>query len=228
MLNRFWDFQKLLVNLADFDGERKSGLLKSFFTGMSAFFLSAILGYGPVTFLPLMVGLLMIRHIVHAESELLDTLPVAKIYTIVNMYLFMILAILFGHFIFMIIFPILDIPNLKVIVSLIYGWKVALLLFLTCIVIMSIFIPIFFIKKKIIRWPLCFISYLGILIYLVSYKQRTFPILLETRYGYIDYMKILVDMNNLNNILFYLLALAVIGLPVSIGISYRLYRGKRC
>ncbi|GAA0179987.1 hypothetical protein SH2C18_27600 [Clostridium sediminicola] len=233
MMNRIVNFHKILSISTDLQSKSKMYALKYFFTYMGVFFLSDILGYGAMTYVPIMLGLVMVRNIIKSENKILEILPVSKIYTIVNIYLFIIGALVLAGLIIMgilsifglitHIIPKLDFGGFETILSFIYGWKVVVVLFLIYLIIMSIFIPMFFVNKRITRWILYIIGYFVMFISLVIYK-KTFLVTLDS--NKINLIKTLNTMTNFNEILFDLLSIVAIALPLSLFISYRLYKGK--
>lgn len=238
MMNRFWSYQKLLLLSCNFQSKGSKANISALKFGLvfgGVGFLSAMLGYGNTTYLLLVCGLLLVNYIIKSEDKLFEIPPVSKLYFTVNVYLFTFMVMLFLAMVFLGVFSIFElitytVPKLdfgitEILLGLIKGWKIVVILALVYVVIISIFIPTFFIKRKIIRRTIEILEYMVVYITLVAYKKNLPVVIEENR---INLIKTLNAMTNADGMIVSLILISAIVLTISIWISYRLYVGKRC
>lgn len=233
MLKKFWNYQRLLNFSGGFDNVKKPSKLLFVITIIFAFILNGILNGGGVIFFATIMSLYIGYSIINAESRLFESVPVSKIYSFINLYSYSYLMGLFIialGLIFQLPLEIFSVYNLycgldeTYILKFINNWRAILLTGSISIIIVSILLPIFFIRinslRKILAISVVSLATMGI----ISFKN-TLPII--DKIGEINFLESIKIMNNYNDILLILGCICVVSIPISILISYKIYRGKR-
>jgi len=232
MLSRFWNYQLLLSGSIGFvNAKNKSKLyfLKIFiFIIFISIFIGNIDGIG-VIFFPIAITLCMVYSIVNSQNKLFEIVPVSKLYSLINIYLYVFvtnLAITAGSIIgFMLtrlltqLTPVLDRSLFA------DTWKGILITVFISTIMASILVPIFFIKLKTLRKTLTIAVVILITIALMLFGNEL-PMI--TMFGKIKFLESITIVPHYNAVLSILACVCVVIIPISIFISYRLYKGKRC
>ena len=234
MLKKFWNYQRLLNFSEGFDNVNKSSKIVYVITYMFAFIVNGILDGGGIIFFGVIMSLYAGYNIINSQSRFFETVPVSKLYSFVNIYSNVYLISFFTFALILIVLLPLEIfavnaMELKLteayIMPFFNNWRAILLTGSLSILIVSILLPIFFIRINALRKTLTALVVTVATIGITFFKY-TLPVIDKT--GEIDFLDSLKIMNDYNNILLILVCIGVVAVPISILISYRLYKGKRC
>ena len=199
-----------------------------------AFILNGILDGGGIIFFVVIMSLYIGYCIINAESRLLESVPVSKLFSFINIYSYVYLMSFFIIAVGLIIIlpvEIFSVYNLDCkltetyILKFITNWKAILLTGSLAIIIVSILLPIFFIRINALRKTLTILMIILATGGIIFFKS-TLPVV--DKIGEINFLESINIMNNYNDILLILACVCVVIIPISIVISYRLYKGKRC
>ncbi|MGV8983598.1 hypothetical protein [Clostridium sp.] len=227
MLNKFWNYQLLLCGSIGLVNDKKA--FKSHFFILFCFilfigvFTGSIDGIG-VIFYPLIITLSMVYSIINSQNRLFEIVPVSKMYSLINIYLYVFitsLAITIGGSAGIILARFL-VQLTSTLNVLKINWKAVFLIGSISTIMTSILLPIFFIKLNFLRKALT-ITVAALVTIVLLY---TAPIVTEL--GIISFLESIKVIPNSNEISLILICVCVVILPISILISLRLYKGKRC
>lgn len=236
MLKKFWNYQMLLSGSLGLANEEKSSKFPFFFILIYSLFLVplyVIFGNGGLIFYPLVFTLHAVYCIANSRSKLFEIVPVSRLYAIINIYLYffvMTLSLIAGGLISLLSFEILALFTSTftladtVISILLTNWKGILVINCISIIMVSILLPIFFIMLNSLRKTLTISVVILISIALISFKN-TLPVVPEL--GKISFLESITIMSHYNEILLMLACACVVILPISMLISYKLYKGRR-
>lgn len=231
MLKRFWNYQLLLSGSIGFINAKNKS--KLYFLSILIFvifmgiFIGNIDGTG-VIFYPIAITLCMVYSIINSQNKLFEIVPVSKLYSLINIYLYVFvttLAIYVGSTIGFILArfltkltPVLDISLLA------DTWKGILMTGFISTIMASILVPIFFIKLKSFRKTLIISVVILITIVFMLFINEL-PMI--TMFGKIKFLETITIMPHYNEVLLILACVCVLIIPISIFISYKIYKGKR-
>jgi len=239
MLKRFRSYQLLLgcssLNFNNIKGSSEQpfsvtfiyALLYSVICGLFVLTLSVTLGPTSSFILyPMVLILFMAYSIINSQNKLFEIVPVAKVYTLINIYLYvfvMSLAMTVGSTISLLLLNFfLKFSTTFNIITFVNNWKFILVSSCTYAIVASILLPIFFIKSNSLRKFLT-ISAVALITITLIWFTRTFHVLKEIA-------EIDPNINFQYNVttLLILACASIVIIPISMLISYRLYQGKRC
>jgi hypothetical protein len=201
---------------------------------MFAFILNSILDGGGIIFFSVILSLYWGYCIINSENRFFQNVPVSKLYSFVNIYanvylinFFMItLFLIFLLPLEMFFINIMDLEITEVYITPFFNnWRVIGLTASIAIIILSILLPIFFIRNNVIRKTLTILVVILSTTGIILFKYRL-PVV--DKIGKINFLGSIKIMNNYNEILLILVCICVVAIPISIGTSYRFYKGKRC
>ena len=225
MMEKLLNYQKLLSNSlkpGQTYGDSSHQFVKLLLINFFIIFAASIKGIVQYVFILLGFSLVYVYYIINSPNKLYEIPPVSKQYTIVNIYLYVLIVItlsyIFGFAANMI--TLLSIGEKYLFIDFITSWKDVILSLLSSILVGCIYIPVFFIKPLFIR---------RILILLETILFKLFLIELNNNLGNsngMSFLKRISLLGNYNMVLITLMLLFIIIAPISIAISYRLYRGK--
>jgi|GEM_PF-2976931 len=242
MITRFWNYQRLL-NHSIKSSNNKERSRAPFFNHMLFFifmysFIFTLDG-GGIVFFPIICTLSIVYQIINSRNKLFEIVPVSKLYSCLNIYLFVlgVILVFISTFVLLGVFSLLfnnimhmhfvlnfNLDGSNVILSL-RDWKSTLIPGCISIIITSILLPMFFIKNNILRKCLTLLSVALATISLISFRN-TLPVLPVL--GEINFLKSIKLLPQYNEILLILSCICVVIFPISMFISYKLYKGKRC
>ncbi|MBZ9636332.1 hypothetical protein [Clostridium sp. FP1] len=237
MLNRFWNYQLLLSGSLGFVNAKKTSKLHFFILFISILFMGIFTGMldgGGVIFYPIVFTLYADYHIINSQNRLFEIVPVSKLYVLINIYLYVFVMSLFftgGAIIGLVPFKILTLFTstftlVDTIISLLVNnWRAILVAGCISTIIVSILLPIFFIKPNLLRKALTISAVALVTIALLLFRN-TLPVITEL--GEINFLESITIMPHYNEILLILCCVCIVIIPISIFISYKLYKGKRC
>ena len=239
MLKRFWNYQLLLgcssLSFHNIKGSSEQsfyvtfvyGLLYLIIYGLFVVTLSVTLGPPSILILyPLVFILFMAYSIINSQNKLFKFVPVSKVYSLINIYLYaFVMSLTISIISTMLIIPLnflLKLSTTSNIIPFVNNWKVILVSGCICAIISSILLPIFFMKLNFLRKFLTISAAALVTIALILFT-RTFHVLNEI--AEID-PNIIPEYNGTT--LLILACASIVIIPISMLISYRLYKGKRC
>jgi len=242
MITRFLNYQRLL-NLSINSFNNKQHPRVPFLNHMLFFifmysFIFTLDGSGTV-FFPIIFTLSIVYQIINSQNKLFEIVPVSKLYSCLNIYLFVLVVILvfITTFVLLGLFSLLfnnimhmhfvinfNLDGSNVILSF-RDWKSTLIPGCISIIVASILLPMFFIKNKVLRKSLTLSSVALATISLISFRN-TLPVVPVL--GKINFLKSIIILPHYNKILLILTCICMVILPISISISYKIYKGKRC
>ena len=239
MLKRFRSYQLLLgCSSLNFYNIKGSSELPFFVTFFYVLLYSVIFGLfvatlsvtlGPTSFIilySLVFILFMAYSIINSQNKLFEIVPVLKIYSLINIYLYvfvMSLTITVGSTMLIILLNyVLKFSTTSNIIPFVNNWKAILVSGCIYAIVASILLPIFFIRLNFLRKFLSISAVALITITLILFK-RTFPVLKEIA----EISPNIIPQYNETTLLI-LACTSIVIIPISMLISYRLYKGKRC
>jgi hypothetical protein len=237
MIKRFWSYQVLLGASAGFANakeHRKLPFFMFFIYMLYAITLGVMLREAGIIFFPLVLILFPTYFIITSQNKLFETVPVSKLYSLINIYLYSLVMILslIGTFVIMALsFKILKlfIHNFTcadfVINSLVNNWKAILITGFIYAIIVNILVPVFFINLNFLRKALT-ISIVALIIIALRLFKNTLPVVTEL--GKTNFLDSIAMMSHYKEFLLILVCGCAVIIPISMFISYRLYKGKRC
>lgn len=229
MLKKFWNYQRLLSASVGSVNAKKQSKLNFVFMFVFMGIFSAILDGGEVLVYPITIILWMVYAIVNSQNKLFEIVPVSKLYSLINIYLYvfiMNLAItvvsIIGLIPVKILFQSTSVGNISILSD---NWEAILITGCIATIIASILLPTFFIRLNFLRKALTISVVSFVTIALVLFKN-TLPVV--TGIGKINFLERINTMPYYNETLLILVCVCIVIIPISIFISYRLYKGKRC
>lgn len=239
MLKRFWNYQLLLgyssLSFNNIKGSSEQpfyitfvyGLLYSIFFGLFVVTLSVTLGPTSILILyPIVFILFRTYSIINSQKKLFEIVPVSKVYSLINIYLYvfvMSLTITVGSTMLIILLNyVLKFSTTSNIIPFVNNWKAILVSGCIYAIVASILLPIFFIRLNFLKKFLSISAVALITITLILFT-RTFHVLNEIA----EINPNIIPQYNETTLLILACASIVI-IPISMLISYRLYKGKRC
>ena len=232
MFKRMCNYQNLLMNSIYVGTLQK--IQKQTFFGMIAgvlisnFVFTLTDGSG-MRFFPFVISLYFIYLIITSGNKLYEIVPVSKKYTLINIYLFVLTAIICVSVVIMIVQPLMFLlisafgDNIGLFESA-NEWKLILIMECITIIIAEILLPLFFIRMKMLRLTLIAIVVAAVVFLRLFLNSLT----VESLSGKINLIESIKIMPNFNVVFMIFLTISVIMIPTSMLISYRIYRGKRC
>ncbi|MGH4118689.1 ABC-2 transporter permease [Clostridium sp.] len=227
MLKKFLNYQKLLSYSTKFTSGKKRSKSTLFLTFILMYILIIFMitfGEGGFIFYPTVSTLFAVYSIITAKNKLYEVIPVSKLYLLTNIYLYVFISIYVATTLLLIAIMLFTQLNLTLGMNLpTNSWKTILVIYCITSIIASISLPIFFIKLNFLRKLLTILIIVFIPIVLLFFKN-TLPVVTELDKVY--FWESITIMPNYNE---YILAcICVVILPISMLISYKLYKGKRC
>lgn len=225
-MNKTINYQKLLgasFTLGETYDDSKHPIIKYV---LALFIISLIISprgqAGQFIFIILGYCLITIYYIVNSSRKLYEIPPVSKLYTLLNIYLFTLITIFSFSFILMIgyLATYFSFDSIKLLNNFISCFKGIILSLFLFLIISSVYIPTFFIKP------------LGIRRLLILFETIIFKILLLIANNKLDnynvqpFIKKIGDLSSYSRILTITLFMSIVIAPISIFISYKLYRKK--
>ncbi|MBK5240132.1 hypothetical protein [Clostridium sp.] len=227
MLKRFNKFQQLLACSAKFTGGNKRSKPTFFLTFIYMYILIIFMitfGEGGFVFYPTVSILFAVYSIINAKNKLFEVIPVSKLYSLINIYLYVFITIYVANTLLLIAIMLFSQLNLTLGMNLpTNSWKTILVIYCITSIIASISLPIFFIKLNYLRKLLTISVIVLIPIVLLLFKNTLSVV---TELDKVHFWKSITLMPHYNE--FILILLCVVILTISMLISYRLYKGKRC
>lgn len=229
MLKKFWNYQMLLSHSAGSSNVKKS--LTFVFFNIFIYMLimltfALIVGEGGLIFYPTVFALYAVYSTINSQNKLFEIVPVSKLYLLINIYLFVFISIAFPITILLIFVRFMTQLNFTSGMStLVTSWKTVLIIGCMPTIVTSILLPIFFITFNFLRKTLTILVVVLIPIVLLLFKN-TLPVVTEL--GTMNFWKSIALMPHYNEFLSILTCVCVLIIPISMLISYRLYKGKRC
>ena len=227
MLKRFWNYQLLLGRSLRLDNEKKHSKLTFFLMFIYMYpmiIFMIIFGQGGFVFYPTVYTLYNAYSIVNSKNKLFEFVPVSKLYSLTNIYLYAFISIYIANTLFLILMMLnTQLNSIFRTDILINNWKTILVMYCIPSIIASIILPIFFIKFNFFRKFLTITAIVFIPIVLLLFKN-TLPIVTELDKVY--FWKSITLVPHYNE--FILISLCVVLIAISMLISYKLYKGKRC
>jgi hypothetical protein len=227
MLKKFNKYQQLLSCSTKFTSGKKRSKPTFFLTFIYMYILiifMIILGDGGFVFYPVVSFLFAVYSVITSKNKLFEVIPVSKLYSLVNIYLYVFISIYVANtllFIFVMLNTQLDSPlPMNIFVN---DWKSILTMYCITSIIASISLPIFFIKLNSLRKLLTLSGIILIPLVLLLFKN-TLPVVTEL--DKVHFWESITLMPHYNE--FILILLCVVILTISMLISYKLYKGKRC
>ncbi|MBZ9608840.1 hypothetical protein G9F73_013610 [Clostridium estertheticum] len=229
MLKKFWNYQLLLSRLAGSNNVKKSltfVFFNIFIYMLVLITLDLIFGDGGFIFYTTVFALYAAYSIINSQNKLYEIVPVSKLYSLINIYLFVFIAITLPTTILLIFERLMTQLNFDSSMSvLINSWKPIVIIGCTSTIVASILLPIFFIKLNTLRKTLTLLVVVLIPIVLLLFKN-TLPVVTEL--GTTNFWKSIAIMPHYNEFLLILVCVSLVTIPISMLISHRLYKGKRC
>ena len=237
MLNKFWNYQLLLSGSLGFTNEEKSSKFPFFSILIYSLFivtLFILFGNGGFIFCPLVFTLHAVYSITNSQNKLFEIVPVSRLYALINIYLYvfvMSLSLIAGGLISLLSFKILALFTSTftladtVISLLVTNWKAILVINCISTIMVSILLPMFFIMLNFLRKTLT-ISVVALFMISLILFRNTLPVVPEL--GKIRFLESITIMPHYNEVLLVFTCVCVVMLPISMFISYKLYKGKRC
>ena len=242
MLKRFWNYQLLLgwssLSFNNIKGSSERpfyvtfvyGLLYSILFGLFFVTLSVTLGTTSIIILyPIVFILFRTYSIVNSQKRLFEIVPVSKVYSLINIYLYffvMSLTITVGSTLLIVLLnPLLKFSTTSTLIPLVNNWKAILVSGCIYAIIASILLPTFFIKHNSLRK---FVTISAVALVTISFRffTRSFHVFKEI--AEMNFIKNINIIPHVNEALFILACASIVIIPISMLISYRLYKGKRC
>lgn len=228
MLKRLWNYQLLLGGSLKSTNIKKSPKQASFIIFiymLIVFTLSLILGQGGFIFYPTIFTLYAVYSIVNSSNKLFEIVPVLKLYSLINIYIYVFISITLANTLLLIIGKLLAHLSASMGMNvLINSWKNIFVIESISTIVASILLPIFFIKLNSLRKKL--IISVNVIVPIALLLFNKMPVV--TEFDKVHFWKSITIMPNYNQFLLILACVCVIILPVSMLISYKLYKGKRC
>ena len=235
MLKTLWDYQKLLMNALGFriiKSQRNSAFLRLFIPIAISEILFTLTDR-TVIFFPTTIALYLIYFIITSENRFFEIVPVSKKYTIFNIYLLVLLISISITAALLVLYLLLSLfenfgfntDTYIAIHTSIIDYKISFQIVCIMVIIANIIIPLFFIRLKQLR--------IILLIFLIVFATIIF-------FSITTSLAVTPDSININlfqgiktipisgSISMLLMITSVVIIPLSMLISYRIYRGKRC
>jgi hypothetical protein len=229
MLKRFWNYQRLLSASIGVTNAKKHLKFDYIIIFIYMYIFSEMLKGGQTIVYPTTIALWGVYSIVNSQNKLFEIVPVSKIYSLINIYLFVFIinlltmvGITVAFRALVLLMPSMDLTDINLLAINLRSLLVA-----ACIstIIASILVPIFFIKhnfpRKILTISVVIIVTMALLLF-----KNILPTQIET--GKISFLESIKIMPHYNEFLLILACACVVIIPISMFISYRLYKGKRC
>lgn len=225
-MNKIINYQKLLgasFTLGETYDDSKHPIIKFLLVLFIILLIVSIEGQaGQFIFIILGYCLINIYYIINSSNKLFEVPPVSKVYTLLNIYLFTLITILSFSFILLMGYLITNFSfdSIKLLNNFISCFKGIILSLFLFLIISSVYIPAFFIKP------------LGIRRLLILFETIIFKILLLAvnnkldNYNVQPFLKRIGDLSSYSRILMIIMLTFIIITPISIFISYKLYRKK--
>jgi hypothetical protein len=225
MMNKFLNYQKLLARSlkpGETYDDSNHPFTKFSLVIFFIYLIVSIKGTGQFIFIILGYCLVYIYYIINSSNKLYEIPPVSKLYTVVNIYLYFLLTIIICYILgFGVnIITLLSFGEKYLFLDFITSWKGVILSLLLSIFISCIYIPAFFIKPLAIRRVLILLETIFFKILLIALNNSI------GNSNEMSFLKRISTLGNYNIILIILMLFLIIIAPVSIAISYRLYRRK--
>lgn len=208
MLKKLWSYQELLSASSHSERYIYHYKLRSII-----FFILFIIALGElfngreIIFIPIILTLPGVYAIVNSQKKMFEIVPVSKLYSHINIYLYA-----FVTSFFMSVVITIGIRSIKI-----------LELFALNTIIISILLPIFFIRINALRKILA-ISVVTLLIIVLRSLTTSLPVI--TNHDNVQFFKSIGMMPNYSEFLLLLVGISVVMIPISIFTSYRIYNGK--
>ncbi|MBW9146901.1 ABC-2 transporter permease [Clostridium sp. CM028] len=232
MLKKLLNYQTLLSyssGIASTENSLKSSFFTVFIYVLFLFTLSLILDAGGLVFCPIFFTLHAVYYTINSQNKLFEIVPVPKLYSIINIYLFVLvknLCFTVGITLGLILTGLspqsTDVLDM---ISLANNWKAVLVTSCISTIIASVLLPIFFIRLNPLRKALT-ISIVTLVTIALLLFENALPV--STEFGTLHFLESIATMPHYNEFLLLLVCVCVVIIPISMLISYRLYKGKRC
>lgn len=229
MLKRFWNYQLLLSSSIGLANDKKTSKSHFFIIFSFILFLGVFTGNVDgigVIFYPLIITLCMVYSIINSQNKLFEVVPVSKIYSLINIYLYVFitsLAITIGSTIGIILLTFLvQLTSTLNINTLESNWKAIFLIGSISIIMTSILLPIFFIKHNFLR------KSLTIIVVVISKIVLLYTAPIVTELGNVSFLESIKIMPFSNEVSLILIFVCLVILIISLFISYKIYKWKRC
>ena len=232
MLKKLLNCQTLLSyspGIAGTKNSLKSDLFIVFIYVLFLFSLSLILGAGGLVFCPMFFTLYAVYNIVNSQNKLFEIVPVSKLYSLINIYLFVFvknLCFTAGIALALILMGLsAQSTSALDMISLVNNWKAVLVIGCISTIIMCILLPVLFIRLNFLRKILTASAVAFSILALLLFENILH---VATEFGTMHFLKSITITPHYNEILLISVCVCVVIIPISILISYRLYKGKRC
>lgn len=225
-MNKIINYQKLLgasFTLGETYDDSKHPIIKYV---LVLFIISLIISPGgqPGQFIFIILGycLITIYYIVNSSRKLYEIPPVSRFYTLLNIYLFTLITIFSFSFILLIgyLTTYFSFDSIKLLNNFISYFKGIILSLFLFLIISSVYIPTFFIKSLGIRRLLILFQTILLKILLLIANNKF------ASYNVHPFLKRIGDLSSYSRILMIIMLTFIIITPISIFISYKLYRKK--
>jgi len=231
MLKKFLNYQLLLSGSLDWATSQKDSkkvFFSIFILFIFMFSLSAMFDGGGIIFYPIPYILYVTYSIINSQNKLFEIPPVSKMYTLINIYLFVFVTglgiIIAGALIILfveLLLPIssaFNLSNVEGAILLSDSWRAILVTGCMTAIIFNVLLPIFFIRSNFLRKVLIILVTVFATIALLLFKNALF---VET--GKMNFVKSINIMPNYYEILLILACVSLVTIPISIIVSYRIY-----
>lgn len=240
MLKKFWNYQLVLSASIYFGNDKGHSKIPPLSYILFIIFMitfTAMLDGGGIVFFPIIGILYMTYGIINSQHKLYELVPVSKLYSHLNIYLYILVTSFYTIVIFALMGLLLFLsqilltfifdldPVISMMSSSLNDWILTLIPGCISIILVSILLPIFFIRHNFLRKALT-LSVVALTTIVLKTFRNTLPIVPEL--GEISFLESIIIMPHYSQILFILACVCVVILPISMLISYRLYKGKRC
>lgn len=229
MLKKIWNYQLLLGNSIGVSSEKASfklNFLRIFIYILFLFSLSLIIGDGGLILYPTVFTLYAIYSKLNSQTRLFEAVPVSSLYSLVNIYLYVFISIIFSTTLLLIVVKLFTKLNFTSdIGQLVNSFQTILLIFIIPTIIVSVLMPLFFIRHNLLRLSLTIFVVILFLMVLILIKS-TLPTVIE--FSKTDFWRNITLVPGYNKILLLSACASVITIPISILSSYKIYKGKRC
>jgi NAD/NADP transhydrogenase beta subunit len=190
------------------------------------FTISLILEEGGLILYPTIFTLYAVYSIVNSQNKLFETVAVSKLYSLINIYLYVFISVSLGTIsLLMAVVLFTKLNFTSDITLLVYNFNPILVISCINTIIVCFLLPIFFIKLNSLRKTLTISVAILVPIILLFFKNS---LLVSAGLGKFNFWKSIIMIPNYNQFLIIFIYASILIIPISMFIAYKLYKGKRC
>jgi hypothetical protein len=228
VLKRFWNYQQLISGSTGLANNKKTSRLpfaRLLIFILFMFTISLILEEGGLILYPTIFTLYAVYSIVNSQNKLFETVPVSKLYSLINIYLYVFISVSLGTIsLFMAVVLFTKLNFTSDITLLVYNINPILVISCINTIIVCFLLPIFFIKLNSLRKTLTISVAILVPIMLLFFKNSLH---VSAGLGKFNFWKSITMIPNYNQFLIIFIYASILIIPISMFIAYKLYKGKR-